>query len=108
MLQDNQSEQIEKIMHWFRGNGEPGVFEKFRINESRLDEVERQVQEVHEVAAEARAIAQDVRKQYEEINNMLKGAKITLAVVLIVVTATGAVGGSWVFQALKELLTLVP
>lgn len=100
-------EQIEKIMHWFRGNGQPGVFEQLRRNEEEIERVKDDIVATKRLAQQSVEVAQQVAQQQKEISDMMKGARIAVRVFVVILTLIGLSGGSWIMMQLNEVLSLL-
>ena len=100
-------EQIDKIMHWFRGNGQPGVFEQLRRNEEEIERVRSDLHDAKELSERSLQVAQQVAEQQRQIQDMMKGARIAVRIFVIFFTLIGLSGGSWIMMQLNEVLALL-
>ena len=103
--QTQQQEQIDTIMHWLRGNGEVGLFEKQRKSEAELKRVEAEAQEAKRVSEEALAVAVQLSEEFKEVKIFIRGAKWAAGILIAVFTLATGLGANWVVQQVETILS---
>lgn len=104
-VQSQQQEQIDLIMHWLRGNGEVGMFEKVRRSEDRVEQVVRDVEETKEQSKAAYELAADLRQEFRDVKVFIRGVKWAAGILIPVAIMLSGLGARWVVQQVDTILS---
>lgn len=103
MVDDELRSDVDKILRWFRGNGEPGLFERQRDVEARQDRVEHKLTDMQHAANETKSTLERLIKERNDSKAEWRGMKRAIYLIAAILGLMGAGGYASLVQLLNKI-----
>lgn len=107
-MDDELRSDVEKILRWFRGNGQPGVFERQRDLEARQERADNLILEMQAMTRDTSKKLDAVIKERDVDRSWRRGAAWAFGIIATLFGVAGSVTASRILRVLSELSNSAP
>lgn len=107
-MDDELRNDVDKLLRWFRGNGEAGVFESLRDLEARQAKADKNLNEMNLFAQETNRKLNKVISDREKEDAWRRGVAWTVGIFASIFAIGGGAVAARILSVLNEIATTAP